>query len=241
MAGDNNLVHSANPAFHHPGALGVPVQLQSFELNAINHHFEFVNMQLVQVPPAAAPNIWFDHQGHIVPQAMMNQVLNPMMIDMNDVCNNADDVNVYIAHAPHNAAWLAPGVTYGLAHGIPMFDFENDVVPNNLANAEMRLGDLFSIVTWNPINICRAPEDIRRNGVPGNTIDTPVRNWLNANPAGVNPQWLAALNALAGAAAPTLDQIRTYLSICTSHLLPTGYYWFNWVPGAGAAGLLPQQ
>jgi hypothetical protein len=115
-----------------------------------------------------------------------------------DVCDSPAHVNTYIAHPPHNAAWLAPAVAYGNALGIPMFNIVIPMVLNNATNAEARVGNLFSIVTWNPVNICRAPDDIYRNGVPGTNLDYLVLNYLRATPAAAaNPAWMAAATTLA--------------------------------------------
>lgn len=119
-----------------------------------------------------------------------------------------------------------------------MFDWNTPVIQNNLANAESRVGDLFSIVTWNPVNICRAPSDAQRGGIPGENIDRQVVGWLNANQGSVNAQWLAALNVLDQLQVRTVADIRTYLAACTATLpgqqgaqgAPTGYYRFNWTP-----------
>ena len=249
MAGaDNNRVHAYNPVYRHPGIAGVAPRFASFPMNVaggLPNPGGFINGLVAQVPPPIAPlAIRFDHQGHIVPQNMMNIVLDGMMLEMSNVCANAAQVNTYIAHAPHNAAWMADAVAYGNAFGMPMFDFSVPLILNNLANAEARLGNLFSIFTWNPVNICRAPGDIYRNGVPGENIDAPVLAWLNLHPAGVNTAWLAAVNVLAALPAPTPAQIRTYLAACTATLpaqqvAATGYYSFPWRVGPGAAGLIP--
>jgi len=232
MAGNNNRVHGYNPLYQNPGPIP---NFASFDMGA--NPGPFINRPVAQVP---APTV-FDHQGHIVSQQTMNLVLNDMMIEMSDVCDSAADVNVYIAHPPHNAGWMADAVNYGNAFNIPMFDF---TLPNTLANAEDRVGNLFSIVTWNPVNICRAPSDDYRNGVPGNDLDALVLAWLNANPGGVDAAWLAALNVLnAAGAAPTIPQVRAYLAASTAtlpgqQLAATGYYSFLWQAN-GIQGLVP--
>lgn len=238
MAGDSSRVHGYNPIYRN---VDPNSNFASFEwIGQRPSEFRFRQVQVGQAL------LSLDHQGHIVAQNSMNTVLNDMLLEMSAVCNNAADVNVYINHPPHNAAWLAPAVAYGTAFNIPMFDWGTQLAhPNTLVNAEARVGDLFSIVTWNPVNICRAPGDNRRNGVPGNNLDAAVLAWLTAHPNGVNAGWLAAANTLHLAGeAPTVAQVRAYLSASTAtlpgqHNVATGYYSFAWHTGAGVAGLVP--
>jgi hypothetical protein len=268
MAGNNNRVHGYNPLYRNPhvgGGVAVP-RFESFAMGVaggLPNPGAFANRPVVQaiapIPPLA---IRLDHQGHIVSQQTMNLVLDAMMLDMSNVCNSPAHVATYIAHPPHNAGWLAPAVAYGNALGIPMFDFATPMVLNNAANAETRVGNLFSIVTWNPVNICRAPDDMYRNGIPGANLDYLVLNYLRATPgAAANAAWMAAATTLAqapGAAAlpalapvpipavplvQTAARVTAFLTASTATLAAqlgtaSGYYQFNW-HAAGAAGLLP--
>lgn len=236
MAGTNDRVHGYNSLYR----ANDDSRFASFVL-ANGHPKNFIYRKVEGVNK-------FDHQGHIIPQNIMNLVLNDMMIEMSDVCDNANDVLVYINHPPHNAAWLAPAYEYGVALGIPMFEWgrgpkESETL--DIDYAEDRVGGLFSIVTWNPVNICRAPADDCRNGVPGNTIDTAVLAYLSTNDIGVNPGWLQAAQTLSQAVQLlTLNSVRAYLAACTSTLTAqlttaTGYYAFPWHAGKGDVGLVP--
>lgn len=241
MAGNNDRIHGNNTLYRVNDAVHDNLQFQSFEVVMKGNRAsveKFVNRVVVQNPAAAQPVL--DHQGHIVPQGIMNIVLDPLMIAISGACNSAGEVNAYIQDAAHHAQWLAPVVAYAASVQINPFDFDHapGLPANALADAEARLGDLFSIITWNPVNICRAPEDERRANYPGNVLDAVVLARLNAHPAGVDPQWLAAVNALAAIAQPTPDNIRTYLAASTAALpaqqhAPTGYYSFPWVVQGG--------
>jgi hypothetical protein len=145
-------------------------------------------------------------------------------------------------HPPHNAAWLAPAVAYGNALGIRTFNVAILMVLNNATNAEARLGNLFFIVTCNPVNICRAPNDIYRNGVPGTNLDYLVLNYLRATPAAAaNPAWMAAATTLAkppGAPAlPALTPVPippvpSLTCCCRGSSAPP---CSSWHPGVGSA------
>jgi hypothetical protein len=236
MAGNQDRIHGYNTLYQVNDAVHNNLQFQSFEVVMKGQRQsvdKFVNRVVVQNPVAAQPVL--DHQGHVVPQGLMNTVLDPLMIAMSAACHSAADVNVYIANAAHNAVWLAPAVAYAVNRNIDVFDF-SEPDAGTLATAEARLGDLFSLITWNPVNICRAPDDVHRNGVPGNAIDHAVIAWLNQ--AGVSAAWLAAVNVLAAIAAPTPADVRTYLTASTATLegqqaQPTGYYSFAWNSNAG--------
>lgn len=254
MAGNNDRIHGHN---HHYQNLVENVQFNSFvkEGRRISP-FAYASIALMKVDAGEASIAMtkvdvgesrygtLDHQGHIVPQGMMNRILDPIMLEMSEVCDNESHVLRYIQHPPHKAQWLKPALDYGKHFGMPLFDFDIRHLAGSLPKAEDRLGGLFSIVTWNPINICRAPEDRVRGNYPGESLDDKVRQqllayrnslcptWLNA----LDSTWLTALTKLPG--QPSEDQVRAYLDAATATLAqqrdkPLGYYRFPWVKVAG--------
>lgn len=193
-----------------------------------------------------------DHQGHIVPQGMMNRILNPIMLHMSECCNSEAEVRIYIQAPQHRAQWLEPALDYGEHFGIPLFEFNTIHQPGCLPKAENRLGELFSIVTWNPINICRAPQDPFRGNYPNEHLDDQVRRQLLAYRHSPYPSWRTGLNdclqdALDGTWLDALAnvpgefseiKVRAYLDVATATLTrqrnkPLGYYRFPWVKVAG--------
>jgi hypothetical protein len=279
MAGTNDRIHGYNAIYRN----GAANNFDSFVLG-YGRPGQFINRQVVGAPIGIT-----DHQGHIVPQNILNTVLDPMMNAMAaqitaarlaagiaaatgaaaaaaagaaaalSIAGGGDAVaaaaagvaaaalvppaaavaagpagltaagaakDTYILANTATHAWLPTTEAYGVAIGAPMYDFTED-------DPENQVGGFFSIVTWNPVNICRAPEDARRNGVPGITIDQAVRDHLNANQGvqGVNGPWLAALDALIGLnnAANTI----AYITACSATLAGQqaagiGYYSFAW-------------
>ena len=235
MAGINSRVHGYNPIYRNQhGAQN----LHSFDLGQGNAGgpgaFIFRQVNINGAMPAA-----LDHQGHIIPQNVTDGVLDVVMALMAlPQIGNIQAVQAFIVAHNNQYPWLQPVFNYGTAMGIPMFDFaENE--------AEARVGGFFSIVTWNPINICRAPTDDRRGipPFPGAGIDVPVQHYLTAQQAaqGVNQAWLQELTLLANALTPPvinpnahIGHINDYITACSATLLGQqnagiGYYSFPWV------------
>ncbi len=220
MAGNNDRIHGYN-AIYRNDAQG----LNYYSFNWLNNRpTAFINRP-VAIIGGGDPAL--DHQGHIVPQSMLNLVLDPLMQQMAAQCDDMNDVVNFIAANAAQYPWLNDVYQYGLAINAPMFDFDED-------DPEDRVGGFFSIVTWNPINICRAPDDNRRNGYPGNNIDAEVVAYINANPpANIIAAWLASLNVINGANPVTAAIINDYIGACSDTLIGqlhncNGYYSFPW-------------
>ena len=215
MAGDNDRIHGYNPIYR----VQKPVNFHSFDLDSKTKPTNFIYQKVSIDGPGVAVD---DHQGHIVPQKTLNIVLNPLMESMAKSCKNLPDVKNFIKNS-----WMQSVYDYGEKIGAPMFDFED-------SDPETKVGGFFSIVTWNPVNICRAPEDKKRNGVPGNTIDTQVEQYLAAHKdqQGVNTAWLSSLQTLMKD-DKNKDKITDYIVKCSDTLSGQltkgiGYYAFPW-------------
>ncbi|WP_338791985.1 hypothetical protein [Bernardetia sp. MNP-M8] len=218
MAGNYDRIYGYNQVYRN--AAGAP-NFYSFNFNAQNRPTAFI-YRFVNVVNGQDV---YDHQGHIVPQQMLNLVLDDVMANMAMACNNLTDVIQFIQDHQAQSPWLMSVWCYANAANIPyniLFDFdEND--------PEDKLGGFFSIITWNPVNICRAPTDDHRGGVPGNNIDVQVVDYLTQNPQGVDPQWIVAVNALNNGDINT----NQYITACSNTLAMqavqgTGYYAFPW-------------
>jgi hypothetical protein len=165
----------------------------------------------------------YDHQGHIVPQNLLGLVL-ANVVNIMDGCKEDTDFNAFFEQ--HNEyPWLKQVYDYGQKTKAPMFEWDKAV-------AQDRLNGFLSIVVWNPINICRAPEDKERGGKPGNTIDLPVIDYLKSHKAelGLNEGWLQALEAVN---AEDIGSINAYIGVCSATLEGqraegAGYYSFPW-------------
>lgn len=229
MAGNDDRIHGYNPIYRDEQG---PLKFCSFDLSRQNRPTNFINRTVNVIPIGGA--VVSDHQGHIVPQNMLNTILDPLMENMAALCDNLDKALQYIQD---HAAWMTDVYNYGVAIGVPMFDFSDN-------DPENKVGGFFSIVTWNPVNICRAPADNTRNGEPGNTIDAQVAAYLDANQVaqGVNAQCMASLNALI-LHPNDVNYIEDYITQCSAtlagqQLAGIGYYAFPWVNNANV--LSPQ-
>ena len=149
-------------------------------------------------------NALYDHQGHIIPQNLIRTLLDSIYYEMAVVRDfwitvenkkwEHEDVLVCIQRLWDDS---------GLEHFKPLREccwadtanpmgskvisgeFMNTLnnYKANHMNQNFMYGlfqNVFSLIIWNPGNICRAPSDDKRNGVPGNTIDEEVIEHLMA-------------------------------------------------------------
>lgn len=217
MAGNNDRIHGFN-AVYRDASTG----FECFE-SMYGRPQRFNNRPINTI---GARSGVLDHQGHIVPQNILNVVLDPLMTDMAATCNNPADVADFIKRR-NDMPWLQSVFNYGTSIKAPMFSFES-------TEPEDKVGNFFSIVTWNPVNICRAPDDTHRGGLPGDSIDAQVVGYLNQNGAAqnINQEWFASLQALQ--ANPTdITNINNYITACSNTLAGQqqngiGYYSFPW-------------
>lgn len=219
MAGNNDRIYSYNPVYCN--SIG-PERFYSFE----RRNGQFINRPVEIINPGDPA---LDHQGHIVPQNILNEVLDATMDYMYTHCPTVESAVDYVTH---NAPWMLDTYNYGLRLNINMFDYDED-------DPEDRFGTFFSIVTWNPVNLCRAPSDDRRGGYPVNNIDLQVANYLRAHQMeqGVDPDWMAALDDVIANAS--VENITNYLNACCATLdyqltNGIGYYQFPWMYQDGA-------
>lgn len=242
MAGKEDRVHGYNPKYRNVENSAENPQFAAFSLERAKPlKFEYhlaVQRERDPTRPLAYAN---DHQGHIVPQGLMNRVLDRLMLEMSKACNTRDEVAAYITN---HAAWMKPALDYGEFFNVlpGFFRFDAVHIDGNDERAEMRLGWLFSIITWNPVNICRAPQDQDRGNYPGERLDLEVRKYLGKYPEKCDGAWLAALLRLP--AEPANSDILDYLKV-TTHTLTAqqsnanGYYAFPWELTRDRSKLVP--
>ncbi len=196
-------------------------------------------------------NTW-DHQGHIIPQNMLLDVLRPIAEDAhNNQRLNLGDLNNFLVqkYPQLNFQNVTNYIEQHLIqNGAPELDFAR-FVPNNIEDS---YGGYFSVIVWNPLNICRAPDDNQRGGNPGNNIDFEVIEYLlqNHNEPGINlfqamqvQEMQVAFQAILDNRAPLnnyhndLQQgqqfIRNFIAACNASLAnlqqnPSGFYQFPW-------------
>lgn len=215
--GDNDRIHGYNIQYRADEG-----RFHSFGLTPQNRPTNFV---LQQVEGAAQGTT--DHQGHIVPQNILASVLAPLSAAM------AAGIAVHENSLEGLTAWIdtvedawsvqvfREVVHYGTENHMPMFDFESN-------DADTKFNGFFSIIMWNPVNICRAPADATRGGNPGNEIDGEVLHQVRITmPAIV----VEALDALVGAENDANK--KAFVAACCSTLIGqlangVGYYQFPW-------------
>jgi len=242
MAGNTDNIHGWNPLYRDRDPYPLPGN--NFDSFLFNHgrpgNF---NYRLV-----AGTNV-LDHQGHIVPQNILNIVLDPLMIAMSEACNNAVDVVNFINNQIPPRPWLQQVLNYVNALQAPpiaapetnFFNWGTPVILNDAANAETRVGGFFSIMTWNPVNICRAPVDAQRGNYPGNAVDVQVFTYLNANIL-ADPACLTAIQNVINYPNNAVV-IEAFLSACSATLAAqliagAGFYAFPWRANPLAPGVL---
>ncbi|WP_429930397.1 hypothetical protein [Agrobacterium vitis] len=96
------------------------------------------------------------------------------------------------------------------------------------------LGNYFSVIVWNPVNICRAPEDKQRDGTPGENPDFEVIQFILNNVDDPNitlrteirPFFAKYRNEIADQA----EAVRNFVQQSNSCLdnQPNGFYMFKW-------------
>jgi len=217
MAGENDRIYSWSAVYRNPAG---PENFYSFE----RRNQPFINRP-VDIVNRDGREAAFDHQGHIVPQNILNRILDDQMVYMAANCPDVASTVAYVTN-PARPQWMRDAYDFGLTLGIEMFNFDND-------NMENKFGTFFSIITWNPVNLCRAPSDDRRGGYPAEAIDEQVADYLRAHQPeqGVNANWMTALDAVI--ANTNDDTITDYLNACSATLnaqlvAGIGYYQFPW-------------
>lgn len=251
--GNENAVHGWNSGYQDILANPNAPRFLAFELNHADRPVKFHNNPITQVP--AVPHPLLDHQGHIIPQNLLDLVLAPAMNDAYAQVPppaNLITLNAYLLANHPNVDWT-PVTTYATwLTTPPNLCPLNYLIDPTGGDAEEMFGGYFSLMMWNPVNICRAPSDAHRGGKPGNTIDTEVINYIVANSAQagimLNANMAAAFNAINAYIiihGPPLNimALEAFISSCNLELLgmmpgTEGFYTFSWQDDPANPGVL---
>ena len=98
-------------------------------------------------------------------------------------------------------------------------------------DVEERLGGYFSVINWNPVNICRAPSDNHRNNYPANGPDNVVALKLLTDQLNAGITLDANYEAfLRTNIVNLLGNVDDFITACNASLAntPVGFYKFNW-------------
>jgi hypothetical protein len=221
--GDNNLIHGYNALYRAETG-----NFHSFETVKKGSRGDVPSSFIFQPIKDTAGVLLIsgggvtDHQGHIVPQNMLTTAIETAQTQLREA-NTAGTLATFLTAN----AWMNAVVAYGTAIHAASFDLATIGIDDWLEN-------FASIIMWNPINICRAPEDNKRLNVPGNTIDTKVHAYIKAALTH-NTAWMTALDALiANTVTPVPATLVTaYVAACSNTLAGqltagAGYYSFPW-------------
>lgn len=227
LIGDTNTIHGYN------------LQYQDVAGGGVGRYAAFTMqhgrpVQFHNDPVHGVPGI-LDHQGHIVPQ----HNYAPRLLHIATLIDNElrDGHGPYtLAQANARLVHHFPGMNFQTVTNYIQQMINNGVLATifidpNGGDVEERIGGYFSVINWNPVNICRAPSDNQRNGYPGQGADNAVALKLlidQANPGITLPPPFAAFlqNNLPNLLA-NVDGFITAGNACLA-LTPMGYYQFNW-------------
>ncbi|MFC3640931.1 hypothetical protein [Aquibium oceanicum] len=225
---DTNAIHGYNPQYRDYGGNG---RFDAFDMHDI--HPRPVRFHNELVPGTQL----LDHQGHIVPQGNYTPRLMTIAAQVDhDLQNGHGPYN--LANANARLVHHHPGMNFQVvttyiqnrlmaAGGAPEAIF----VDGNGADVEERLGGYFSVINWNPANICRAPGDNHRNGYPGNGPDNAValKLLIDPNNPGIvlDPNFGGFLEANIANLLANVDDFITSCNACLA-VTPMGYYKFDW-------------
>src|SRR5262249_16651611 len=117
----------------------------------------------------------------------------------------------------------------------------NLFVDSTAGNDEDWLGGYFSVIMWNPVNICRAPADARRGGTPGETVDQEVINYLLTMSVLLSREMNTAFELMQS--RPSVQDTERFIAACNQSLgtlqaFPNGYYQFPWRDNPDVNGVL---
>ncbi|NEQ35104.1 MAG: hypothetical protein F6K40_01770 [Okeania sp. SIO3I5] len=196
-----------------------------------------------------------DHQGHIVPQSALKEVLNDIANEiLNDKLKNLDYNNLNnLENYDHNKqqkVYQAFNEFKKLFKDqVPMtYNIDNYII-NKLCGSRIEkliqqkdgakitledaINDYLSIIVWNPVNICRAPEDKHRNGYPGEKIDNEVRErviQIYPKNARIRGAFEKVKSTLDKEKQEKTRQIKEFIGSCNEALgqQSHGYYKFDW-------------
>jgi hypothetical protein len=226
---ENSTLHGYNPVYRYSDT--VPeTRFTAFSLSPHRPMPERFHFQ-----PVAGTN-YLDHQGHIISQTIYQGRLEQI----------AGQVDQQLFGTPH---YTLAGVNTFLVQNFPGLNFqavtdyialvlqghggaqEHIFVDHEGTDLEDRVGGYFSVINWNPVNICRAPTDEYRNGYPANAPDQQVVNKLLATPNApgitLHPTFMAFLQANLQNLGGNVDAFLTAANACLGNN-PVGFYAFDW-------------
>ncbi|WP_448547740.1 hypothetical protein [Thalassotalea fusca] len=251
LEANNDRIHGYNPLYNSPEN-SEPSQYRCFELKkkVDKNEYEPGGFRDNLVPGDYDNSNKFqykvkDHQGHIVPQKMLLDILRPIA---EDVCSYFEE-----GEPGSETELTLDNLTKYLQAKYKELHFKNVTkyiqkqlmgegkateklfLAKDAESVDGKVGGYFSVIVWNPVNICRAPEDSHRGNYPANDIDDKVRKFLTqkADVQGIPlPEtMLKALNDLG--TSPDEEKQKKYITSCNDALLEIqskqmGYYSFDW-------------
>lgn len=252
--GTNDTIHGYNPSYQRADAYADPAQYLCFQFPVHGRPGNFINNPVYgsYTPTATFPNPVYDHQGHIVPQNLLSAVLKPIAEAVSNALDGScdskmltlDNVATYLETNYADMAFDSVNRYIRdtlIAHGGARESVF--VTTDNGDTVEERVGGYFSVLIWNPVNLCRAPSDDKRAAYPGNAVDDEVRNYLLVNNAttGLTADMSTAFNDVGN--NPSTPAVQAFITACNTALMtdvdtPKGYYAFAWQATAARGSIV---
>lgn len=244
--GNTGNIHGWNPNFRDIQTNTNQPQFHAFDWNQLaNHPDKFHNLTVNG--NYTTPPILLDHQGHIVPQNMLDLVLSPIANAVYALHPQPQDLTQLNAHLTGQYPNLNFGyVTQYIQNKLITAGVSNPtsfVQPGQVANptpndVEAYCGGYFSVIMWNPVNIARAPSDDYRGQYPKQQVDEQVLQYLisHSTQQGIqlSSQMNSAFTRMPSNPPINLNDIESFIASTNESLSHQsnntlqGYYKFNW-------------
>jgi hypothetical protein len=176
---------------------------------------------------------WLDHQGHILSQ----EIIEEQIADHATRAAERMDVTSLATLANFLIGCFGDFGYESVCAYAAALDAEDRLFDDD-ADGLQRVRGFFSLIVWNPANICRAPEDAHRGDYPENVFDNVVAAHLvqgaNENAEGILPIPDLLRDGFDGASRGNWEP-RTLLVALNNTLrdqinVAHGYYQFQWGP-----------
>ena len=192
---------------------------------------------------AEFPLLELDHQRHIVSQQAMVSALSNIAAKVSAVLGGKNSCQLTLDNVNRYLNFHYPKMNFSaVTHYIKISLMAKGgacetafVTTTRGDSVENRVGGYFSVIVWNPINLCRAPVEAVRDKYSANTVDNQIRTHLikYSNKPGITLSRQMRLAFKTLGSQPDEQQLQRYIARCNAslvenHYATRGYYSFNW-------------
>lgn len=240
--GEYEQVHGWNKNFRDTDDNLLEPRFHSFEWHATGNRPDIFHN--IAVGGNYTPPIALDHQGHVVPQNLLGKVLDPIATNAYAQRPRPADIATLNTFLTTNYSRLGFGAVTNYINSVLIPGGAKEVlfVDSEATDDEAWLGGYFSVIMWNPVNICRAPIDARRGQTPGETVDQEVIKYLLTMSVLPSGELKTAFESMQSG-SPSVPDIERFIAACNQSLdtlqaFPNGYYQFPWSDHPDKKGVL---